>query len=225
LKQVDRETDSQSNHGESHMKNVPKWFPIAGGIFAFATLLFFMALVVASTFNHVVPADSRFLVIVVLSVGSALSFSFLGGSAIAKGNIPILSKYLFEFTVSGGVAVLVIILIVGNSLYVRPVTQFALQKPIPLAPESGSIYFHIPRITKLEWKPLEGAVAYEIQLEYEIGNLWAEWPEWPELQRTNQNFFTFEFRGGQPGRWRVRAINRDGVYSLYSDWWQFRYTR
>lgn len=102
--------------------SVPKWFPIAGVIFGALTLLFFMALVGASLFGYQVPPDSRFLVVVVLAFGAALSVSFLGGNAAAEGKIPIpfFKDHPIAFSATGGVAILIIVLLIGYWTYVRP---------------------------------------------------------------------------------------------------------
>lgn len=99
----------------------PPWFPVAGVVLAGATLFFFMGLVIAGVAQHEVPADSRFLVVCVLALGAALGGSFLGGSAAAKGEIPLpfAKNHPVAFTASGGIAVLIIVLILGNFFYVR----------------------------------------------------------------------------------------------------------
>jgi hypothetical protein len=102
--------------------SVPKWFPIAGVIFAALTLIFLMWLVYSEISGHPVPASGRFLVICVLAFGAAASGSFLGGQAAASGNIPLpgAQNHPIAFTAAGGVAILVIVLLVGYFAYVRP---------------------------------------------------------------------------------------------------------
>lgn len=94
-------------------------FMIVGSVFGGLTLLFFMLLVILSAMNITVPAGDRYLVIIILGLGSALSASFIGGSAAAKGDIPIMvaRDKPFSFSVGGGVAVLIIVLILGKALY------------------------------------------------------------------------------------------------------------
>jgi hypothetical protein len=101
---------------------VPKWFPIAGVLFGALTLLFFMALVGASLFKYQVPSDSRFSVVVVLAFGAALSGSFLGGSAAASGNFPLpfAKDHPISFSAGGGVAILVIVFLIGHYAYMQP---------------------------------------------------------------------------------------------------------
>ena len=100
----------------------PKWVGVTGVVFGGITLLFFMGLALASIFRHEVPAESRFLVLVVLSFGAAMSVGFISGAAVAKGNIPLPGplNHVIAVSTSGGIAVLVILLLVGYYLYVRP---------------------------------------------------------------------------------------------------------
>jgi hypothetical protein len=85
------------------------------------TLLFFMGLVIAGLFGYPIPPDSKFVVVVVLALGSALATSFLGGWAVAEGRIPIplVQAHPLQVSVGGGVAVLVIVLLLGYWIYVR----------------------------------------------------------------------------------------------------------
>jgi hypothetical protein len=76
-----------------------------------------MVLVVAAILKATVPSESRFLVVVVLAIGTALSTAFLGGSAAASGNVPIFKNSPMKFTVTGGIAALLITLVLGHFLY------------------------------------------------------------------------------------------------------------
>ena len=100
----------------------PKWVGITGAALGATTLLFFMSLALASIFKHEVPAESRFLVLVVLSFGAAMSVGFLSGAAVATGRIPLPGNLnnAMAVSTSGGIAVLVILLLVGYHLYVKP---------------------------------------------------------------------------------------------------------
>jgi hypothetical protein len=98
---------------------VPGWFAIAGYIAGVITLLFFMGLVVGSIFNYTVPPGGRFAAVVVLAFGIALSFAFIGGDAAGKGSIPLpfSKKKPFVFSVAGGIAAFVIVLVLGYYFY------------------------------------------------------------------------------------------------------------
>jgi hypothetical protein len=139
-------------------KGVPGWFPIAGMVFGGLTLVFFMALVL---FRIDVSGDSRFGVIAVFSLGAALAVSFLGGSAAASGQLPIpfFKDNPIQFSAAGGVATLVIVMILSNLLIPNnpvgpgsdgtPTPRIGDQTtgvstpdpPSPTPPEPACIYF------------------------------------------------------------------------------------
>jgi uncharacterized membrane protein len=101
------------------IKNVPTWFQAAGFICGVLTLVFFMALVVGSLFGHVIPKESRFLVSIVFALGCALATTFLGGEAAASGKIPIGKENPLAISATGGIAVLVIVLVLAYQFYVK----------------------------------------------------------------------------------------------------------
>jgi len=96
-----------------------------GGIFGGLILFFFMGLILLSVFGHEIPCDSRFLVVMIVAFGASLSVAFLGGAAAAKGVIPIplVKDHPITFSVSGGIAVLVILLILSNRLFVKDCSE------------------------------------------------------------------------------------------------------
>ncbi len=102
--------------GNSNM-NVPQWFAKAGYAAAGFTLLFLMLLVIMSVFGHQVPAESRFLVSLVFSLGAALAVAFLGGDMAATGKVPFFKDSPLTFSATGGVATLVILLAVMHHFY------------------------------------------------------------------------------------------------------------
>jgi hypothetical protein len=97
----------------------PRWIAVAGLVSGALVLLFFMSLVVASTLDAGVPCSSRFLVVVVLALGIGLSFSFIGGTAVARGQLAIgkLKEHPFTVAATGGFAAVVIVLVLGNTYY------------------------------------------------------------------------------------------------------------
>jgi Fic family protein len=90
-----------------------------GLVFGGFTLLFFMALIVLSVFDHTVPSGARFLVVIVLALGGGFSAGVLGGNASARGAIPFPGAKEHPLTIAftGGIAVLVILLIIGARLF------------------------------------------------------------------------------------------------------------
>ena len=105
--------------GISSLKGLPDWFPKAGFICGFFTLIFFMGMVIASVFDFSIPKTERYLVITVLSLGLALSSSFLGGYALAQGKLPLpfAKDSPIKFSVAGGFAVFVITFALGYWFY------------------------------------------------------------------------------------------------------------
>jgi hypothetical protein len=105
----------------SAQPKVPRWFPVAGYAAGGFTLLFFMGLVVASMFAVVVPAGGKWAAVVVLSLGGALAFSFIGGDASAKGALPIpfMNGKPLQIILGGGAAFFVILMVLGYTTYIR----------------------------------------------------------------------------------------------------------
>ncbi len=93
-----------------------------------------MFLVIIAIFGHIVPSNARFLVIVVLALGAAMSAGFLGGAAAIQGKIPIpfVQKHPLVFSAGGGIAFFLIVLLLGCYLYVNPATrQHYVVIPLP----------------------------------------------------------------------------------------------
>lgn len=103
--------------------------------------------------------------------------------------------------------------------------DFESIKPTLILPANGEVFFHYPRTTKLEWKPIDKALQYEVDLGFQANNVWSEYPRSLYKRIVNDSYYEFNFFGAQPGRWRIRGINRDREYTKYSDYWTFRYTR
>jgi hypothetical protein len=62
----------------------------------------------------------RFLVVVVFALGCALAVAFLGGDAAASGKIPFFgSDTPLAISATGGIAALVIVLVLGYYFYVK----------------------------------------------------------------------------------------------------------
>jgi hypothetical protein len=122
--------------------NIPVWFPICGVIFGGLTLIFFMALVVAEILGVEVKLDSRFILTIVLAMGAGLSVSFLGGTAVAKGKIslPYFKDSPISFAVTGGVAIPIIIFLLGYFTYANqdvypPNEKFLKVQSLPFVAE------------------------------------------------------------------------------------------
>ena len=112
--------------------------------------------------------------------------------------------------------------------------QFALaipDVPILISPPSLVVYTHAPRTTTLKWEESNGTkpIRYHVEVEYTWHNTssftqWNEEHDYAWVEETQDTELTFNFVGGQPGRWRVRAVNDYGE-SEWSEWRYFRYTQ
>lgn len=98
----------------------PKWAPQVGVGFLAVTVLFLMVLVVAGVvFGKSVPDSARFLVVAILALSVAVGGAFLGGSAVAEGrlNIPGSKEHPMRYTLTGGIAVFAVLLMLGMGVY------------------------------------------------------------------------------------------------------------
>jgi hypothetical protein len=106
-------------------------------------------------------------------------------------------------------------------------TQKPVAKPDPIsppelvAPIEGAKLEMVPRKTIFEWKHVEGASKYEIEVEYSDG-------KWHLISNASTNLvsYTLVFPGKQPGRWRVRSFSKaTGKAGVYSAWRNFTYLK
>jgi hypothetical protein len=95
------------------------WVMKVGAAIGCATLLLFTILLLASLWGHIVPREARYLVVIVLALSSSLSVGFLGGNASARGalSLPFGNENPLTVALSGGIAVLVILLVLGQRLF------------------------------------------------------------------------------------------------------------
>ncbi len=90
---------------------------------------------------------------------------------------------------------------------------------------------HFPRLTTLVWRPVPGAVSYDVSVEFGNGpnNTTCSTPAtctvWlPQLTANTTNLqFVFQFVGAQPGRWRVVANDATGAPISISELVYFGY--
>jgi hypothetical protein len=110
-----------------------------------------------------------------------------------------------------------------------------LPAPVQISPNNNQIFNHYPRQTKLEWREVEGAAYYEIEIDYCQGgrqnsqecinpqpNPVKTDPPKSNIKTTNYEFF---FVGATAGRWRVWAVDQQGREGFKSSWRRFVYTR
>ena len=92
--------------------------------------------------------------------------------------------------------------------------------PQLLAPIANAKLNMYPRKTIFEWRHVSGATSYAIEVEYNDG-------QWKSFQKATVKVvsYTCEFVGANPGRWRVRAIGKDGQEGSFSEWREFKYIK
>lgn len=117
--------------------HVPSWFPKAGYGCLVIFIIFLMALIVASMLGHSVPPNARMLVVFLLATVVAAGFSFIGGYAIAEGNIPIpfVKNDPVKFGVGGGIGVFVIVILFGYWTYAHDPEAAGLSENRVIQPE------------------------------------------------------------------------------------------
>ena len=111
----------------------------------------------------------------------------------------------------------------------------SLEAPQLVSPVDGTEFFHYPRLTQLEWLAVPAAVSYTVEVEYCSGEKPAaktcEDPhpflglDTPPTFGIRETSYEFSFLGGQPGRWRVWAIDAEGRPGAKSAWSMFFYRR
>lgn len=113
-----------------------------------------------------------------------------------------------------------------------------LPAPVQLSPAEGIVFDHYPRLTKLEWSPVEGAVSYSVEVDYCAGGIGTKGGRNsqgcvnPQPLRVTSNppasgivsaSYEFNFIGACPGRWRVWAVDKEGREGFKSPWRRFVY--
>lgn len=108
-----------------------------------------------------------------------------------------------------------------------------LPAPIQLSPADNVKLDYTPRITKLEWSPVEGATTYTVEIDYCRGGREYEkecinpqpfkLEDTPPMNGIVKTTYEFNFLGAQPGRWRVWAVDKKGREGFKSPWRAFFY--
>jgi uncharacterized protein YgiM (DUF1202 family) len=99
-----------------------------------------------------------------------------------------------------------------------------LPAPMLISPADGQVFDIFPRDTVLTWQGVSTALGYEVEIQYCTSNETSSCVALQTVPVTGTSF-SFAFVGAQPGRWRVRTEGPAGVFSAWSEWRSFRYTR
>jgi hypothetical protein len=100
-------------------KPVPAWLAVAGYIALGFTLLFLMGTYLLAIFGYSAPENARMVLVFIVAAGLAMGTAFLGTDASAHGRIPIplAEKSPVAFSVTGGVAVFIVVMLIGYYVY------------------------------------------------------------------------------------------------------------
>ena len=139
---------------------------------------------------------------------------------------------------TGGNAEFAVYLKKKNPSPLEPVRdETRLPAPVQLSPPDNQVFDLFPRTTRLEWSPVAGAVSYALEVE----SCWKRSEEeqkrlpedgecinpspFEEKYRLPETTYEFVFKGAQPGRWRVWAIDKDHKPGIKSSWRRFTYLK
>ena len=107
-----------------------------------------------------------------------------------------------------------------------------LPAPEIVFPTDGEELFGFPRLTKLQWSAVPGAVSYSVEIEGCEGNRKEKGcfnsfpinlPRYPPMSGIRDTTYEFEFLGNQPGRYRVWAVDGEGRPGMQTPWIVFYY--
>jgi hypothetical protein len=103
-----------------------------------------------------------------------------------------------------------------------------LETPKLLSPVNGQTFSNYPRKTTLAWNPVPNATGYVVTVDYCPDRQALSTSKWQNQIKTivPTNSYTFDFKGAQPGRWCVFAIDSTNAHqqSEPSPWSNFNYT-
>ena len=107
-----------------------------------------------------------------------------------------------------------------------------LPAPEQTSPPDRAELDYFPRKTTLEWKPVDGAAFYRVEIDYCNGLVKPRTkcvdprPHYRDKNAPRDIVglsFEFDFVGAQPGRWRVWAVDEKGQEGFKSPWRIFFY--
>lgn len=90
-------------------QKLPGWFPIAGMFFAAMTILFLMYLILI---GPALDPTKQNILNLMMAFCVAASAAFLGGDAVAKGNIPFFKDSPVAFSAVGGVGTFIVVFLI-----------------------------------------------------------------------------------------------------------------
>jgi len=84
------------------------------------------------------------------------------------------------------------------------ITRAQMATPTLTSPASNQAFYHWPRTTTVAWKMAPAATGYVVEIMYCLFDRVTCWPYAPvAITDPEHAYYTFEFVGSQPGKWRV----------------------
>lgn len=116
----------------------------------------------------------------------------------------------------------------AQTMQFQGITQLAA--PQIISPRDNSTFSHYPRTLKLRWRPLSGAVSYNVEIDCLHCCAAKKWctdvgREFKKIKALKDTFYKFNFVGSQPGRWRVQGVDVNGKMGKQSPWVNFKFTK
>lgn len=99
-----------------------------------------------------------------------------------------------------------------------------LAAPQPLTPADGATFNIFPRKTVLVWSAVPNATAYLAEVQHEDPTAATGWSP-SVFRRVAETTLDFSFVGAQQGRWRVWALDENGLASPSIPWVRFVHKR
>ena len=106
-------------------------------------------------------------------------------------------------------------------------------KPLPapalISPADNAAFHAYPRLLTMRWMDVPGAATYHVEVDcygccathqfcFDVGKP-------TSISHVNGLLYTHEFVGDQPGRWRVWAVDNNGIAGAKSEWRTFSFGR
>lgn len=106
-------------------------------------------------------------------------------------------------------------------------TGLTLPTPRLVSPPEDAQFYNFPRTTTLAWEQVLGATGYNVEIQFESGDVWSSSDVVPVTGLVTTSY-TFDFIGAQPGRWRVTATGPASGDNIVNDsapsvWREFVY--
>ena len=104
-----------------------------------------------------------------------------------------------------------------------------LPAPSLASPSDSSTFNYFPRTLSLFWNGVNGVAYYMVEVDYYNPSI-NQWEYdyngsiWQTYSNITANTQQINFAGAQPGRWRVWAVDANGVAGTKSNWFHFAFT-